>query len=225
MKKLLLLLMVSWLSPAFAAAPWVLASDKDGIRVYTQDAPGQDLKNFRGVVRVNAPMRLVLAALMDSEAMPEWFFHLREARMLEVGTPQGSYMYLWLRGIWPVSDRDAVIRLSMRQQPDTLALHMEATAAPAHLPPMRDRVRIPRMRSGWVVTPVSPGVTEIQLDGNADPGGRVPVWIANLVVTKMPRETLNNLRARLQTPGRVNTAALTADPKVAKLLAGITLPE
>ncbi|MDP2226240.1 MAG: hypothetical protein Q8J78_02020, partial [Moraxellaceae bacterium] len=67
-------------SYAAAAAPWELASDSNGIRVYTQAVPGQDLKNFRGVVRVNASMRHVVAALVDVEQMPQWFFNLREAR-------------------------------------------------------------------------------------------------------------------------------------------------
>lgn len=223
--KALLLVLLAVSAPVFAAAPWELASDRDGIRVYTQHVPGQDMKNFRGVVRVQASMRQVLAALVDSEAMPEWFFHLREARMLEIGGAQGAYMYLWLRGIWPVSDRDAVIRLHLHQQPDTLALHMDAEAAPAYMPPMRDRVRIPRLRSGWVVTPLGPALTEIRLDGNADPGGRIPVWIANTVVTLMPRDTLHKLRARLHTPGKVSTARLSNDPRVAKLLAGVTFPE
>lgn len=209
---------------AAGAGPWELASDSNGIRVYTQAVPGQDLKNFRGVVRVHAPMRQVLAALVDVERMPQWFFNLREARFLEVGGPDGTRMYLWLKGIWPVSDRDAVVALSHRQDVVTGALHLNAVAAPEGYPLMRERVRIPRMQSGWVITPVSATVTEIQLNGNADPGGRIPVWLANLVVTLMPKETLKNLRMRLQTRGMVSAAILDTDPRVKKMLGDVKLP-
>jgi len=76
-----------------------------------------------------------------------------------------------------------------------------------------------------VVTPLGPALTEIRLDGNADPGGRIPVWIANTVVTLMPRDTLYKLRARLHTPGKVSTALLGSDPRVVKLLANVKFPE
>ncbi|MDP2228479.1 MAG: hypothetical protein Q8J78_13500, partial [Moraxellaceae bacterium] len=124
-----------------------------------------------------------------------------------------------------VSDRDAVVALSHRQDAATGALHLFAVAAPEGYPPMRERVRIPRMQSGWVVTPVSASVTEIQLNGNADPGGRIPVWLSNLVVTLMPKETLKNLRTRLQAPGSVSATILYSDPRVKKMIGDVKFPE
>lgn len=207
------------------AAEWTLDGNYNGIIVHTREVPGQDLKEFRGRVRVNAPMKNVVAALMDADRMPEWCFNLIEARVLEIGGPDGSFIYLWMKGIWPVSDRDAVGRIHLQQDPKTLAFTMTATAAPKRYPPMRNRVRVPRMTSSWTVTPVSATITDIQLEGNADPGGRIPLWIANFVATMMPKETLKKMRIRLETPGAVNTSVLTADPRVVKLLGNIRYPD
>jgi hypothetical protein len=211
-----------------AAAPagedWQVASHHDGITVYTRHEAGHDLKDFRGVVRVKASMRDVVATLVDVDAMPAWFFDMRSARVLETGGPQDSFIYVVMKGFWPVQDRDAVVQVGWTQDPHTLVLSLKGTAAPEHYPPMRERVRIPRMSSGWTVTPLASGETEVRLDVNADPGGNVPVWLANLVVVLMPEKTLENLRARLESraPG---TAVPAASPGVEKLLGSIRFPE
>lgn len=206
------------------AADWDVAFHESGLTVYTRRVPGQDLKDFRGVVRVQASMREVVAALMDVEAMPQWFYNMKEARVLEASDANNHVLYLVIKAPWPVSDRDAAIKILIEQNPQTLALSMMGDAVPERYPLMRERVRIPRMHSGWVVTPVSAHETEIRLDGNADPGGHIPLWLANLLVVDMPKHTLQNLRVLLQKQA-YNTAKLNKDPRQLKMLAGVKYPE
>lgn len=210
-------------APRAVAADWQVASHHDGLTIYTRLVPGQDLKDFRGITRVHASMREVVAMLVDVDSMPDWFFNMREARVLDVGGPQGSFLYLVIKGFWPVRDRDAVVKVGWTQDPHTLALSFSGVAAPDYYPPMRERVRIPRMKSGWTITPVSATETEIQLDGNADPGGHVPVWLANLVVVLLPEKTLENLRERLERHEYYSNA-LSRDPRVVKMLEGVKFP-
>ena len=89
---------------------------------------------------------------------------------------------------------------------------------------MRTRVRIPRLQAGWTVTPIAPGETEIRLDGQADPGGSIPVWVANMVVVELPEMTLKNLRRLLENPA-VPVRDPATDPRMNKLLKGIRYPE
>ncbi len=209
------------------AAEWQVASHEPGLTLYTRAAPGQDLKDFRGVVRIKAPMRAVVQTLADAGHMPEWFFNMREARFLDIGSGSGSedsHLYFVIKGMWPVSDRDGVLRLQLEQEARTLVLHMTGSAAPEAYPPMRERVRIPRLQVDWTVTPVSATETEVCLEGQADPGGAIPVWMANLVVVQLPETTLRNLRRRLEAEGVRNTAPLT-DPRLAKLLSTVKFPE
>lgn len=205
------------------AADWEVASHEPGLTIYTRTVPGQDLKDFRGVLRVKASMREVVAALMDVEAMPQWFFNMKEARVLDASRGENYPLYLVIKGIWPVSDRDAVIGMTIEQSPQTLALSMMGRVVPDAYPLVRDRVRIPRMQSGWTVTPVSPRETEIRLDGNADPGGHIPLWVANLVVVSMPKNSLQNLRTLLQKQP-YDTKQLDHDPRLLKVLAGVKYP-
>lgn len=218
------------LNAAVAEDGWQVVSHETGLTLYTRSVEGQALKEFRGVLRVSAPMREVVRTLVDVDAMPQWFFNMQEARLLDIGTAagsslaEGSHLYVVIKGFWPVSDRDAVLQLQLSQDPKTLVLSLTGTATPDYYPPMRERVRIPQLLSGWTVTPLSATETEIRFDGHADPGGRIPLWVANLVVVQLPKVTLHNLRARLQKPSAA-AAASAPDPRIEKLLTGVKFPE
>lgn len=222
MRRLLSLLALLLLLQAVAADDWQVVSHETGLTLYTRSVPGQALKDFRGVLRVRAPLREVLRTLVDVDAMPQWFFNMQEARLLDIGGAQGTHLYFVIKGFWPVSDRDAVLQLQMSQDPKTLAVTLSGTAAPDYYPLMRERVRIPQLLSSWTVTPLSATETEMRFDGHADPGGSIPLWVANLVVVQLPKVTLHKLRDRLQA---APAEAPVPDPRIEKLLSGIKYPE
>lgn len=208
-----------------AGSAWELSGTRDGITVWTRTIPGAPLKDFRGRVVVDHPLDAVVAGVTDVATYPEWFFQMREARIVESTSLSDAHVYFVIGGIWPVSDRDAVVRASVNQDPKTLAVRMMADAAPQRLPPAPGRVRMPRMHSGWELTPLSPSRTQIDLIGNADPGGMIPLWLANSVVQVMPRETLKRLRRQLDKPKYAQPDALfAADPLLRELRAAIRLP-
>lgn len=225
-----LLLFFSAVLPAHATASapapaWHFSSDRDGIQVWTRTIPGAPLKDFRGVVTVDKPLEVVVAAVTDVGSYPEWFFQMKEARLLEGKSMDEAYVYFMIGGLWPVSDRDAVIKATVSQDAKTLSLFMAADAAPNRIPAVKGRVRMPAMKSGWRLTPVSATRTEIELIGNADPGGMIPLWMANSVVQLMPRETLKRLRKQMDAPKYRDPAKVFAsDPLLKELRARIRLP-
>lgn len=204
---------------------WELVGDSHGIRIWTRMIPGAPLKDFRGVMEVSYPLDVVVAAVTDVASYPEWFFQMREARLVEGKSLDDAYVYFMIAGLWPVSDRDAVVKATVSQDPQTLALSMLADGAPKKIPEVKGRVRMPAMHSGWTLTPLSPTRTQIELIGNADPGGWVPLWMSNSVVQLMPKETLKRLRRQLEKPKYRNTAELFAgDPLLRELRARIRMP-
>lgn len=225
MRILALLLACCWPALAAAGADWEFATESHGIKVWTRTIPGAPLKDFRGVMQVERPLNVVVAAVTDVAAMPEWFFQMKEARIVDSKSLDSAYIYFALNGIWPVSGRDAVIKAAVSQDPKTLALSMMADAEPNRLPEVAGRVRMPRLHSGWKLTPVSATRTEIELIGNADPGGWIPLWLANSVVTLMPKETLKRLRLQMDKPKYRDPEAIFArDPLLRELRARIRMP-
>lgn len=180
------------------ADEWTLRSDRDGIAVYTADIPGQELRAFRGVTTLNAPIRAVVAALSDTDNFPNWFFHMKAARDLPM-PGDDAYNYLVIAGIWPVSDRDAVVRVQATRQADSSVL-ITVTGMADKYPQQSCCVRIPRMESSWLVVALAPDRTQVTFSTKSDSGGALPLWIANLVANDMPRKTLAALAREVKKP-------------------------
>ncbi|MGH6648451.1 START domain-containing protein [Aquabacterium sp.] len=212
-------------SQALAQEDWKLHKDTEGIQLYTREVPGQVLKNFRGVMQIDAPLRQVAAMLADVPAMPEWFFMLKESRFIKGEHVDDSYVYLAMKGIWPVSPRDVIVHVKVRQDPVTLTIHADVESEEGILPRQEGFVRLPSMRAKWRLTPVNPQHTEVEISGSADPGGMIPLAIANFAVTVLPEQTLKKMRVHLARPEYKDLKIIYAkNPKLRELAERMTFP-
>lgn len=206
-------------------APWQPEGTHDGIALFTRHLPGQPLKDFKGIVQVDAPMAQVAATLADVPTMHEWFYLLQEARFLRGAYTMDSHMYMSIKGIWPMSPRDVVAHVKVRQDPRTLAIHIDAVSEDGLMPPQPGHVRMPAMRSSWTLRPVSATQTEVQIEGHGHPGGWIPVPIANFVVTTLPRQCLEKLRQHIAKPEyRDMDKVYAKNPKLRELAGKLVFP-
>lgn len=219
-------LVVTVLSAVAHASEWQPAGESDGVKLYARSEPNQGLKYFRGVTRVNVPMKNVLAVVLVRETTPEWFHNMLEDSTLTDNNPDASYCYIWIKGIWPTSDRDTVAHVTVEQDPGTLAVSVVARSAQQErVPPVPGRVRMLNLYTRFTITPISAEVTEVQLDGVADPGGHIPTFATNAVASTLPAKTLANLRRRLLTPGKVDLSVLESVRFAALSMQKIKLPD
>lgn len=204
---------------------WTPRGSEQGVALFERAEPGQDFKSFRGIIRVKAPMKTVLALVLVRETFPRWVASVLEDRTLEANNDDASLCYLHIKGVWPTQDRDVVAKVSVEQDPQSLAVAVIARDTdPTLVPTYADRVRMPRFYSSFTVRPIGPNETEVQMDGIANPGGSVPAFAANMVAKDLPRDTLTNLSRLVQTPGAVDLSALESN-RFAKLsMAKIKLP-
>lgn len=197
-------ILFSPLAPAAKDDGWVIAAkarSAEDISLWTRTIPGASLKAFRGSMHTDAPLESVAALLYDMRYMCDWIFRCKEARFVGTAENGDSYIYLAIKGIWPVGDRDAVLRVTPVWDTATGALTLKGVAAPDRLPEVDGYVRIPAIESSWRVTPVTGGLMHIEMEGHVDPAGYVPLWLANTVVTLVPRFTLHSVRELLRKPG------------------------
>jgi hypothetical protein len=173
------------------AGEWQLHSNRDGVEVFTADVPGQNLKAFRGIAVIDAPMDKVLAVLGDLPRMPTWFYQMRSAQLVSGNESKGQ-VYIVIAGIWPVSDRDAVIDVDTFNIND--AVMIQSVGKPKARPLESCCVRIPSLQSSWLVSSLGPTQTQVIFTTQSHPGGVIPLWLANRVAVDMPRQTLNGLR-------------------------------
>lgn len=215
-------------APAARATPpetWQLDKSTQGIKLYTRQLPGHPLKDFRGVMQVQAPLAQVAATLADVPAMPEWFFLLREARFIKGDRVDDSYIYMAMKGIWPVSPRDAVAHIQVKQDPATLSIHVLVNQADGIMPAQDGFVRIPTLQSSWRLTPISSTHTEVEVIGSADPGGWIPLALANFLVTAVPEQSLKKMREYIAKPEYRDLDRIYAkNPKLRELAERLRFP-
>lgn len=207
------------------ATDWKPAGEVDGIQIYSKAEPDNDFKYFKGVARIKAPIKNVLAVVLVRETFSEWFHNMREDSTLPNDNPDASWCYIWVKGVWPTGDRDAVARVTVEQDPQTLAISIIAKAAePDRVPLYKGRVRMPNLYSGFIVKSISANETQVELIGMADPGGHIPSFLTNMVASDLPAKTLANLRQRLETPGKVDLGVLEKVPFAVLSMQKIKLP-
>lgn len=194
----LLLLAVSVSAAAQSWQPNREADARDQVSTWTRDVPDSPVKAFRGVVEVPHGPVPVLAAITAVDTFPEWIFQVQASEA--VPDTGGERTYMRFNGIWPVSDRDVVLDNSVSQSPESGAVTLHSVNAEGARPPSDGYVRIPALDNRFVVTPLADGWTRVEFRTFVDPGGKVPVWLANLVATKAPLVTLEGLQAQLEKP-------------------------
>lgn len=178
---------------------WELRYTKDGLNVYTQHIEGQPIKSFRAEMVADAPLELVLSVIKNVGEYSQWFHLCRSYEIVQGSMTEGEYIgYYIVEAPWPLKDRDVYVQNRMTRDPDTQTVSILTHAVPEFEPVKREFTRVPEVYGRWTFTPVSETKTHIEFIGHGHPGGIIPVWIANMVVTDVPRKTFLNLRSLLQ---------------------------
>lgn len=167
----------------------------DNITTWKKSLPGKSLDAFKGEITVPYSMLTVLAVMADIEQYPSWVFQCHSAKFLPRLGPNIAYLYI--SGIWPVSDRDAVLRNTLKQDPTTLAITIHTVGAPRLMPDKKDVVRMPALDNSFVLTPITSTETRLTFTTFADPGGMIPAWLANFVAVSAPYDTLRDMKKRM----------------------------
>ncbi len=177
---------------------WVLEKDTDGVRVYTRSVPGWSVRQFRGVVEIEARVESLLALLDDNASCPRWIHNCISSELLERSDTHRKYSYMQTKAPWPVKKRDTILITTTTITDD----HVEITgiAEPDYLPQDRKFVRIPKQEIRWELTPMRNGYVQVVFESKFDPGGSVPDWALNRTLIDTPFNTLTHMRLLVQEP-------------------------
>ena len=94
---------------------------------------------------------------------------------------------------WPMSNRDAVVHLTMNKDSLNRFLKISAIGEPRLIPEKSGKVRVPRSSVSWYVTMPTAKTIHIIYTFEADPGGNLPSWMVNMFADKGPYESFKKL--------------------------------
>jgi len=182
------------------AENWRLRQNEDGIRIYVRDVPGTDFHAYRAEMTIEARLNTLAAVLDDVENADEWIHYTEKGILIERIDEQTAVVSLLTDLPWPAGDRDSVTINRLTQDSDTGVVRYTYSARPDAVSERDGYIRVDTLEGLWELTPTDEGTVEIEYYTLSDPGGSVPAWVINLVITQQPFNTLQNLREIVREP-------------------------
>ena len=177
-------------SPATA---WELIIDQDTLRVERRPYAGSQLMEIRGTTWLRASLDAIMALLRDDSYNRYWVYRSGGARILR----EFGHIQAWVYGIvdapWPIADRDTVVRFDYRQSPVNGVITIDIRNFPDFVPQEAAYVRVPDFGGFWQLRPLEDGKVEVIYQVHGDPGGWIPIWLANRAALVSVERTLRNM--------------------------------
>jgi len=176
---------------------WSFAKEEDGIRVYTKAVNNSPLKSYKGEVTFHAPFLKVCSMFGNARNFDWWGPDFKNIRVLGY-EPNKFVRYYYIYSMpWPLTDRDLAVNAVVNTDSVTGEYSVLSTPLLNIVPEKPGLVRIKKYSQQWTVQPLVKGDVHVTLEGFIDPGGNVPSWLYNMLVTEMPLRTIRLLRARV----------------------------
>jgi hypothetical protein len=193
-----LLLLVTAFTGSLFAQPWEFVKEQDAIKVYTRQEAGKPLKAYRGTASIKAPAEKVFALIEDVNHTEWWDKDLSEIKVLAYEKNKMARYYLVYDSPWPVSDRDLCTDITVTIDPVKKIYTAIAVPLTGVIPEREDRVRIKDYRQTWIVSPAGQNVSNVVVEGYADPIGNIPDWLSNMLITKTPINAILGVRNAIE---------------------------
>jgi hypothetical protein len=183
---------------------WQWVAGHDGIEVYSRDVVGSPLDESLAITRLDTTLTAVVALILDVDNNHHWIDSVDQSRILERTSKYESINYTVSNAPWPVSDRDAVVRTRVTQDSESLQVLISSEALPDFIPQQQGLIRVRTVTSSWQLLPLEDGGVAVRYQVHSDPGGKLPNWLINAVVTDQPWKTLFNMRRAVTHENYIN---------------------
>ena len=203
-----------WLAPPGHGTPdpgWELVFERGDLRVQRREYRGSPLQEIKGTTRLKASLAATMALLKDAPYNHHWVYRSGGARILEQTGYAQAYVYGIVDAPWPMHDRDTVVRFDYTQDPQTGIITIDITNFPDFIPPEESLVRVPDFGGFWRLQPEGDGWIAVTYQVYGDPGGSIPVWIANYAAALSVTRTLQNMTSAVREYAGT-TSAEVAEP-------------
>lgn len=163
-----------------ANADWKLATETDGITIYSRPHPGSSLKEFKAIGRIDAPSRAVHKVIGDIDAYPSFMPYVIECRLVK---RENDSLITYQRCSPKIChDRDYTLRTRDTSWPAGVGLAYSSRWEPANeFSPAKKSgvVRINVCQGEWLLEPEAIDKTRATYSIYTDTGGLIPPFMAN----------------------------------------------
>jgi len=187
---------------SITASEWSLVKESEGVRVYTSPVEGSDFLAYRGETVVEGSVASIVAVLYDTPNCVSWLHECSFGVTLEEVSFEENYIFEQYDLTFPVSDRGVILHSTLewdkghavvRIKEDNAYCDENENLRCAKVRAL-DLIPITRSRGAYTLTYIDEQRTSVVWQVHAEPGGKIPTWIVNMMVIDMPYYSLLHLR-------------------------------
>jgi hypothetical protein len=174
---------------AFGQKNWELIRSKDNIFIYKRDANGSALKELKITTTFDSNLTGFVALLKDIPSQPTYMYSCMSSKVLKEVSEKDLIFYQQIKAPWPFVNRDGIYRQLIEQDSATRVVTIYSTSMSDFIPPKKDFLRVPMVKSHWVVKPNKDRTISAEYYFFGDPGGGLPAWLINMFIAEAPYRT------------------------------------
>lgn len=163
---------------------------------YRRDA--NNLLEIRAKTRVSSKVEAFKRLLEDTANIDKWVSNADKAELISHPDVDTNIVHTYFSAMWPVSDRDMVTKSVWTQRKESGELTLNVQDVGADYPRAKGYIRMQLVQAQWTLTPQPDGSLLINYQGQADPAGNLPHFLADKVALKSIFTTFQRLPAALQ---------------------------
>jgi hypothetical protein len=179
-----------------SAQPWTFVKEKSGIKVYTRVESNRSLKSFKGEVTFKASLEEIYSMLGNINNNDWWDKAITDIKVLGYEKDKFIQYYLVFNLPWPFKNRDIVTETTIITDTVSGVRKYVSRPLPIRVPEKSNLVRLKEYEQIWTVKSEANGIVHVTLEGSVNPGGNVPAWLFNMVITETPLKMLYALREK-----------------------------
>lgn len=194
---ILLFLCALQVNTAFSQS-WEFVKEKDGVQIYSRKTAGKQLKSFKAIAEINAPVEKIFNLLENVNNTDWWDKNVTQIKVLLYEKNKTARYYMVYKLPWPVKSRDLCVNSTVEIDSETGIYKLTAVPLLGGVAEHDNLVRIKDYQQIWTVRATGRNQAHVELESYVDPGGSVPNWLYNLLLIDSPANSINGLKLQMQ---------------------------
>ncbi len=174
------------------AYAWETRLDKDGILVQSRLTSGAQYQEFRAEVEIDATVAQAIALLKDTSACTQWLFRCKESRIIREISSTERIFYQVTSLPFPVKSRDSIFHAAITFEGQA-TVRVTMSSMPDEIPQTK-HVRVREAFGTYILEPTGENRLRVTWQQYVDPGGALPAWLVNSMLTDLPFKSLQAFR-------------------------------
>lgn len=179
------------------SVPWKTALEEDDITVYKRSRGASPYEEVRAEARLEGKVSQFTPFFSDPANYKKWVYGALETQLLQAEKP----LDFIFRGVfeipWPFENRELISHVVIRETAHPASLTATLSQASIPYPSNPDVVRVERFESVWAVAQETDNKVRLSIEMYVEPGGRLPPFVVNLVLSRIQLWSIKNLRQQL----------------------------